>query len=249
MRRFAIAPERVVDGRVTFDALETRHLARVLRLRPGDTVVASDGAGHDYTVRLEAVQPRASGVVVGVAEAAGDSPLAVTLVQGLPKGDKLETIVRAATELGVARVVPAIAARTVVRLAERQAVARLGRWQRVAREAAKQCGRRVVPDVTPPRPLEACLDEARDADLALCLWEGGAPPLGAALAEAKRPRRVVVLVGPEGGLDRREVDAARAHGWHVVGLGARILRTETAGPAIIAILQARWGDLGVAQRE
>jgi len=230
MRRFAIAPERVVDGRVTFDALETRHLARVLRLRPGDTVVASDGAGHDYTVRLETVQPRASGVVVGVAEAAGDSPLAVTLVQGLPKGDKLETIVRAATELGVARVVPAIAARTVVRLAERQAAVRLGRWPRVAREAAKQC-------------------EARDADLALCLWEGGAPPLGAALAEAKRPQRVVVLVGPEGGLDRREVDAARAHGWHVVGLGARILRTETAGPAIIAILQARWGDLGVAQRE
>ena len=249
MRRFAITPERVVDGRVTFDALETRHLARVLRLRPGDTVVASDGAGHDYTVRLEAVQPRASGVVVGVAEGAGDSPLAVTLVQGLPKGDKLETIVRAATELGVARIVPAIAARTVVRLADRQAVARLGRWQRVAREAAKQCGRRMVPDVAPPRPLEACLDEARDADLALCLWEGGAPPLGAALAEAKRPRRVVVLVGPEGGLDRREVDAARAHGWHVVGLGARILRTETAGPAIIAILQSRWGDLGVAQHE
>jgi len=104
----------------------------------------------------------------------------------------------------------------------------------------------MVPDVAPPRPLEACLDEARDADLALCLWEGGAPPLGAVLAEAKRPRRVVVLVGPEGGLDRREVDAARAQGWHVVGLGARILRTETAGPAIIAILQARWGDLGTA---
>jgi len=247
MRRFAIAPERVVDGRVTFDALETRHLARVLRLRPGDTVVASDGAGHDYTVRLEVVQPRASGVVVGVAEAAGDSPLAVTLVQGLPKGDKLETIVRAATELGVARVVPAIAARTVVRLADRQVAVRLGRWQRVAREAAKQCGRRVVPDVAPPRPLEACLDEARDADLALCLWEGG--PRRSARRSRRRSARggVVVLVGPEGGLDRREVDAARARGWHVVGLGARILRTETAGPAIIAILQARWGDLGTRE--
>jgi len=244
MRRFAIAPERVVDGRVTFDAQQTRHLARVLRLRPGDTVVASDGAGHDYTVRLDAVRPRATGAVVGVAEAAGESPLAVTLVQGLPKGDKLETIVRAATELGVARVVPAVAARTVVRLTDGQAAARLARWQRVAREAAKQCGRRVVPDVAPPRPLEACLDEARDADLALCLWEGDAPPLGAALADAKRPRRAVVLVGPEGGLDHREVDAARARGWRVVGLGGRILRTETAGPAVLAILQSRWGDLG-----
>ena len=248
MRRFAIAPERVVEGRVTFDALETRHLARVLRLGPGDTVVASDGAGHDYTVRLESVRPRATGVVVGVAEAAAESPLAVTLVQGLPKGDTLETIVRAATELGVARVIPAVAARTVVRLADRQSAARLARWQRVAREAAKQCGRRVVPEVAPARSLEACLDEAREADLALCLWEGDAPLLAAALTDVERPRRVVVLVGPEGGLERREIDAARARGWRVVGLGARILRTETAGPAMIAILQSRWGDLGVSQQ-
>jgi 16S rRNA (uracil1498-N3)-methyltransferase len=244
MRRFAIAPERVVDGRVTFDALETRHLARVLRLGPGDTVVASDGAGRDYTVRLTAVRPQATGVVVGVADAASESPLAITLVQGVAKGDKLETIVRAATELGVARVVPALTARTIVRLAERQGAARQARWQRVAREAAKQCGRRVVPDVAPPRALEACLDEGREADLALCLWEGDAPSLGAALGDARRPGRVAQLVGPEGGLERREVEAARARGWRIVGLGPRILRTETAGPAMIAILQSRWGDLG-----
>jgi 16S rRNA (uracil1498-N3)-methyltransferase len=246
MRRFAIAPERVVDGRVTFDALETRHLARVLRLGPGDTVVATDGAGHDYTVRLDVVRPRAAGIVVGVADAAAESPLAITLVQGLPKGDKLEAIVRAATELGVTRVVPALAARTVVRLAERQTAARVSRWQRVAREAAKQSRRRVVPEVAPPRPLDACLDLARDVDVALCLWEGETSALGTALAEMAPARRVAVLIGPEGGLERREVDAARARGWRVVGVGARIMRTETAGPAIIAILQSRWGDLGGA---
>jgi 16S rRNA (uracil1498-N3)-methyltransferase len=244
MRRFAIAPERIVDGRVTFDALETRHLARVLRLEAGDTVVATDGAGHDYTVRLDAVRPRASGIVVGVADAAAESPLAVTLVQGVPKSDKLEAIVRAATELGVARIVPALTARSVVRMADRQTGARVARWQRVAREAAKQCGRAVVPEVTPPRELEACLDEARDVDVSLCLWEKPASPLGAALATDARPRRVAVLVGPEGGLEPREVDAARARGWRVVGLGSRILRTETAGPAIIAVLQSHWGDLG-----
>src|SRR5262249_12101591 len=244
MRRFAITPEQIVDGRVTFDALETRHLARVLRLGPGDTVVATDGAGHDYTVRLEAVRPRATGVVVGVADTAGESPLAITLVQGVPKADKLESIVRAATELGVARIVPALTARTVVRLGEREAGARVARWQRVAREAAKQCGRPVVPEVASPRKLEACLDEARAAGLALCLLEGEARPLGGLIAETKAPRRVTLLVGPEGGFERREVAAARARGWHVVGLGARILKTETAGPALIAILQSRWGDLG-----
>ena len=244
MRRFAIAPDRVVDGRVTFDAAETRHLARVLRLGPGDTVVASDGAGHDYTVRLDAVRPRATGVVVGVADGAAESPLAITLVQGVPRGDKLETIVRASTELGVARIVPLLAARTVVRFGERQSLARQARWQRVASEAAKQCGRRRVPEVAAPRALESCLDEARDVDLALCLWEAETMPLAAALAEAALPRRVAVMVGPEGGLERSEVDVARGRGWRVVGLGARILRTETAGPAIIAVLQARWGDLG-----
>ena len=244
MRRFAIGAERIVDGRVTFDARQTRHLARVLRLEAGDTVVATDGAGHDYTVRLDAVRPRASGIVVGVAEAAAESPLAVTLVQGVPKSDKLEAIVRAATELGVARIVPAITARTVVRVADGQGAARGARWQRVAREAAEQCGRAVVPEVTAPRDLEACLDEARDVDVALCLWEKSPSPLGAALATETPLRRVAVLVGPEGGLEPREVDAARARGWHVVGLGSRILRTETAAPALIAVLQSRWGDLG-----
>ena len=244
MRRFTVAPERIADGRVTFDSLETRHLARVLRLGPGDTVVATDGAGHEYTVRLDALRPRATGVVVGVAEAAVESPVSITLVQGVPKADKLETIVRAATELGVTRVVPAVTARTVVRIGDRQAGARVARWQRVAREAAKQCGRAIVPDVAPARALEACLGEARSVDLALCVWEAEARPLAVALAEAERPRRVAVLIGPEGGLERREVDAARAAGWQVVGLGTRILRTETAGPAVIAILQSRFGDWG-----
>ena len=103
-----------------------------------------------------------------------------------------------------------------------------------------------MPDVAPPRPLDACLDEARRAELALCLWEGEPSPLGAVLANTAHPRHVAILIGPEGGLEPREVDTARARGWRVVGLGQRILRTETAAPAIIAILQSHWGDLGTA---
>jgi 16S rRNA (uracil1498-N3)-methyltransferase len=133
MRRFAIDAERIVDGRVTFDALESRHLTRALRLRPGDTVVASDGAGRDYTVRLESVGQRATGTVVGVAPGGRESPLAITLIQGVPKGDRMETIIRAATELGVAGVRPAITARTVVRLSGAAAAGRVERWRRVAR--------------------------------------------------------------------------------------------------------------------
>jgi 16S rRNA (uracil1498-N3)-methyltransferase len=244
MRRFAIAPDRIVDGRVTFDALESRHLTRALRLKPGDTVIASDGAGHDYTVRLDAVGARATGTVLGVSARGVESPLAITLVQGIPKGDKMEAIVRATTELGVVRILPAVTARTVVRLSSAGAAERAERWRRVAREAAKQCGRAVVPDVAVAAPLSTCLDAARDSDLAICLWEGDAPSLARACDAAERPLRAVVLVGPEGGLEADEVDGARRAGWRVASLGARVLRTETAGPAIIAILQSRFGDLG-----
>jgi 16S rRNA (uracil1498-N3)-methyltransferase len=243
MRRFAITPEAIADGRVTFDAQESRHLARVLRLRPGDTIVASDGAGREYTVRLEALGARVTGTVIGAAAVGAESPLAITLVQAVPKGDKMDTIVRACTELGVADVRPALSARTVVRLGASAAVARAARWQRVAREAAKQCGRAVVPTVATPVPLAECLDAARGTDLALCFWEREAPPLVRALA-VTAVRRAAVLIGPEGGLEAAEVDAARRAGWRVVSLGSRVLRTETAGPAVIAILQSRFGDLG-----
>lgn len=246
MRRFTIAPDRIDGDRVVFDREEAHHMTAVLRLAPGDVVVAADGRGRDYTVRIESLEPDVVGTVIGVAETRVESPLAVSLVQGVPKGDRMELIVRAATELGVARVLPAITERTVVRLEPGRWRDRVRRWQRVAKEAAKQCGRAVIPEVEAPRPLAERLDVT--ADLRLCLWEGRAAPLAEVIDGLAPPRSVAVLVGPEGGLARREVDLAGAHGWVVACLGPRILRTETAGPAIMAILQAEWGDLGGGAR-
>jgi 16S rRNA (uracil1498-N3)-methyltransferase len=244
MRRFTLQPEHLAGGRVTFDAGESHHLTRVLRLRVGDTVLATDGRGRDFTVRLESVGETATGAVLAETAGVAPSPLAITLIQGVPKGDKMEAIVRAATELGVACVQPALCARTIVRLEPARWRDRARRWQRVAREAAKQCRRAVIPEVEPPRPLGEWLAGGAPADLALCLWEGEATPLGRLLTTATSPRTAVVVVGPEGGLAPEEVDGARAHGFTLTSLGPRILRTETAGPAIAAILQSRFGDLG-----
>jgi len=243
MRRFTLAPDAIDSGRVAFGAAESRHLARVLRLRAGDTVVVSDGAGRAFTVRLERVGARSRGTIVGEAPRVAESPLAVTIIQGVPKADKMDTIVRVATELGCARVLPALAERTVVRMDAAGWRERARRWQRVAREAATQSRRAVVPDIDTPRPLVDTLGAAATVDLALCAWEGGGEPLARTLDAARAPRTAALLVGPEGGLAGHEVQAARAAGWRVVSLGPRVLRTETAAPALLAILQARFGDL------
>ena len=245
-RRFTIAPERRRDNRVTFDRHESHHLARVLRLKAGDTVVAVDGSGREFTVRLDTVAPEAAGTIVSVGARNTESPFAITLVQALPKGDKLETVIRAATELGVTCVAPALTTRTVVRLDDARAVSRLERWQRVAREAAKQCGRSRLPVIEPPRPLAARIaGPADDRTLRLCLWEEERAPLADALtALAPAPTSAIVIVGPEGGLTPDEVETARRAGWRIAGFGPRLLRTETAGPAVIAALQSRFGDLG-----
>jgi 16S rRNA (uracil1498-N3)-methyltransferase len=258
VRRFTITPEQIAGGRVVFDRGESHHLSRVLRLRSGDTVLAADGAGREYTVRLETVGGQATGTVLALAAREAESPVQITLVQSVPKGDKMESIVRASTELGVAGVVPVLTARAVIRLEPGRWRDRARRWQRVAAEAAKQCGRAVVPTVETPRPLAEVLARDEPADLRLCLWEGATTaarqskalpsrsPLAASLPPTlPRGARIRLLVGPEGGLSQGEVESARVHGWTIVGAGPRILRTETAGPAIIAVLQARFGDLAV----
>lgn len=229
----------------------------MLRLVPGDTVVASDGTGIDYTVRLESLGDTATGTILGSVRGTADAPLDVTLVQGVPKGDKMETIVRAATELGVARIWPVLTARTIVRLEPSRWRDRARRWQRVAREATKQCGRATIPDVALPRPLSevlSALPEGRPGERRLCLWEGDAPSLRSTLDDSRTDPAlslgpVLLLVGPEGGLARSEVDAARARGFLIATLGPRILRTETAGPAVVAVLQFVLGDLGSPARE
>ena len=245
-RRFTIGPESRQDQRVRFDRDESHHLGHVLRLKAGDTVIAVDGSGREFTVRLDTVVPEAFGTIVDVTAREAESPFAVTLVQAVPKGDKLDAVIRAATELGVVRIAPAITARTVVRLDATRLSSRQSRWERVAREAAKQCGRSRLPTIEALRPLTEWIAEpAEDGVVRLCLWEAEAVSLSSVLdALTSRPVGAAVIVGPEGGLAVDEVETARRAGWRIAGFGPRLLRTETAGPAAIAALQSRFGDLG-----
>jgi len=243
MARVRVRAQAIRGDRAIFDAAETRHLVRVLRLRAGDVVHAFDGDGLELTVRLTAVDPRgAAGIVIERFRAGCESPLRLTLVQGVPKGEKMDGILRMATELGVEAIAPLLVARTVVRLDAAGWTARRARWQRVAKESAKQCGRAVVPTVEEPRSLSDWLS-ARSPGLLVCLWEGDRRAVVEALP-AGPVRTAALVIGPEGGLDEGEVDTLREAGAVVGGLGPRILRSETAGPVGLALLQVRYGDLG-----
>ncbi|MBL8604888.1 MAG: 16S rRNA (uracil(1498)-N(3))-methyltransferase [Myxococcales bacterium] len=222
------------------------HLARVLRVKVGAEFELFDGEGW---VALGAVQRvDGGGVTFALVEAPRQGPCAdraaVTWWQGFPKGDKWETVIRQATELGVARVGPVFTERAVVQPRAERAEARLVRWQRVAEEAARQCGRADVPEV-----LEACtLAQALaglGAQAAGALRVVCAPGASRALTEvvsgAAGP--LTVLVGPEGGLSEDELVCCEAAGFVRVSLGPRVWRTETAAPAVLGIVSALMGDL------
>ena len=246
MTRFHLDPGAVQGDRVIFAAAAAHHLGRVLRAAVGDLVQAVAADGALLSVRLTAIAPRrAEGQVVDRARLDTESPLRLTLAQAVPKGDKMEGIVRMTTELGVSRLIPLLTERTVVRLPPDRWAARLARWQRVAREAAQQSGRAAVPEIAPPRELSGWRPDPERDGLLICFWEEepggleGRLPAGPCAA-------ATLIVGPEGGLTAEEVRGLAEAGALVAGLGPRVLRTETAGAVAVALLQSRYGDLGRA---
>lgn len=218
-----------------------QHVRRVLRLRAGDPLTLFNGDGWDYRGRIAALRGAQVDVeLLGRVQARAESPLAVTLVQGIARGERMDLVVQKATELGVARILPVIAERSVVRLDEDRAGRRLAHWHAVATAACEQCGRARLPEIGAPRALAGWLEEPADGSLRVMLSPDAARPL----AQTVRPERgVTLLVGPEGGLADAEREAALRAGFVAHSLGPRVLRTETAAIVALAVLQATAGDL------
>ena len=218
------------------------HLVRVLRLREGDDCVLFNGDGYDYAARVAASSKRETRVEVGQARLVGnESPLRITLLQGIARGEKMDLILQKATELGVARIVPVDAERTEVRLDAARMEKRLAHWRSVVASACEQCGRARLPDVAAPVAVAEAGARSADAALRLTLDPGGEHSLvSLAIGE---DTAIAIAIGPEGGWSPRDREALRGAGFEGLRLGPRILRTETAGLAAIAALQARFGDL------
>ena len=232
-------------GDVTVDGPRFHYLSRVLRLAAGDALEVFDGQGHAFDAKLLDVGETSARLSLGPSRVA-PSARAITVVQGLPKGDKLELVLQKGTELGVAAFAPAACARSVVKLDAKAAASRVTRWQKIVEEAARQCGRADVPRVAEPSPLAAVVAALPEGTAVFVLDEAErAVTLSQAFASLEGARTPVALViGPEGGLDRAEVDALTARGATPVTLGRLVLRTETAALAAVSVLRHLDGELG-----
>jgi 16S rRNA (uracil1498-N3)-methyltransferase len=226
---------------VTLADEAANHVLRVLRLRRGDALVVFDGSGVDYAAVVAGMRRDTVEIEVGAGQAvARESPLQITLLQGVCRGPRMDTVIQKATELGVTTIVPVLTGRTVVRLADERVERKHGHWARVAVAAAEQSGRGVVPTVAAAQSLEAAL-AGLPGGVGRWLLDpegeqlGDRPAVGSPLA---------LLVGPEGGLTEAEREQAAAAGFRRWRLGPRILRTETAPLVALAVLQYLLGDLG-----
>lgn len=249
-RRFFARPENFGrDGAVTLEAEEAQHMRGVLRLKPGDEVFVFDGLGHEYRCRIEMLR-RDNATLAGcerVEPKSPESPLELTLAVALLKGEKFDLVVQKATELGVARIVPVMTKLSDIRLRDsKDAERRTTRWRRIAMEAAKQSGRARVPVIDEPVAFDSLLENSSTGEQDLCLMfaERDGVPVSEALGQSsQRPHGLTALVGSEGGWTNEEIAQARDEGWHIITLGGRILRAETAAITVTALLQHLFGDL------
>jgi len=259
MQRYFVPAEQMGERTVELLGDDARHASAVMRAKPGDRFVACDGRGRDVVARIASIDKNKVSADIDEelpASASAEMPWKVAVAQSLPKGDKLETVIQKGTEAGAAVFLPFLSRRTVVQYDERKEAKKIDRWRKIAKEAAEQSHRSVVPRIEAVVSWKALLARIPEHDLALlCYEEEGRAGKGLreTLAEFRREREsgqateepsVLLVVGPEGGFAEEEAAAAIAAGAVAVGLGKRILRTETAALYALACLAYESGELG-----
>ena len=244
-RVFVEAPV-AVGKRLVVEGSAANHITRVLRLRSGDALTVFDGSGGEFGARLQ--EFRKDSVVVAVEDhrpLERESPLPLTLAQGISRGERMDWVIQKATELGTARIVPLFTKRSVVRLDEKQADRKLQHWRAIAIAACEQCGRNRIPELAAPVDFFDVLPAEASGATRLLLSPTGdlrIEDLGQDVRQGAS-KGITVLIGPEGGLEDVEQEAALAAGFKAVRLGPRVLRTETAAIAALTIIQRYFGDL------
>ncbi len=242
MQRFFVTPDQVGEDKIRIQGSDVNHMKNVLRMRPGEEVMVSDGNNRQYRCRVEDY-PEGEAVLAILEAGLVDTelPSRIYLFQGLPKQEKMELIVQKAVELGVCQVIPVQTRRCVVKLDAKKAAKKVQRWQQIAESAAKQAGRGYIPAVSEVMTFQEALAFSEALDIRLIPYELADGMEGTRkILDGIRPGQSVgIFIGPEGGFEKEEVGRAVEAGALPITLGKRILRTETAGIAVLSILMYR----------
>lgn len=239
MHRFFVEPSQIGEKEIVITGPDVNHIRNVLRMRAGEELLAADGQGSEYRCILRELQESAiRAEICRKLSGSAELPSRITLFQGLPKSDKMDLIIQKCVELGVFRIVPVTTKRTVVKLDAKKEESRRKRWTAVSESAAKQSGRGIIPEISGVQSFREAVEEAGELDVCLIPYEKAENmartreilsgiPAGASIG---------VFIGPEGGFEEEEVREAMEAGARPITLGRRILRTETAGMAVLAML-------------
>lgn len=244
MRRFFIDGQPTPVASIIGD--DARHISRVLRMRPGDKLGIAFSDGHAGDAIIENIRPDEITVRIidGVYDKYSEPPVEVYLAQCLTKSDKMDFIVQKAVELGVAGIFPVVAVHCVVHYDNAKKRARRDRWQKIAAEASKQCGRIAIPQVFDVMSLDDLFRQISADTAVVMLYEAETIHTLRTILQGVQQQKYLILVGPEGGFSAQEVEWAQKNGAYVITLGSRILRTETASLAALSIVMYEHGDLG-----
>lgn len=239
MYHFFVTQQQIGEEIITITGSDVNHIKNVLRMKTGEEVLISNGVDKDYLCRIEALDSEAvTARILSVDEEGTELPVKIYLFQGLPKQEKMELIIQKAVELGAYQVIPVAAKRSVVKLDAKKEEAKVRRWNTIAESAAKQSKRIVIPEVTGVMSVKEALSYASGFDVKLIPYENarGMTATREQVEAVRAGMSIAVFIGPEGGFEEAEVEAASAAGFYPVSLGKRILRTETAGLTMLSIL-------------
>ena len=241
MHHFFINEDQIYGSSAYITGSDVNHIVNVLRMRAGEELLISVDGEWDYLCRIESIEPSRVNLYVLESTNTRELPVKIVLLQGLPKSDKLELIIQKSVELGVSEIVPVITKRVVVKLEDKKKRARAERWNAIAKSAAKQSKRSIIPKVSEPLSFKSALEFAKDFDMKLLPYENaeGIKKTGELLETLTGKRNIVIFIGPEGGFEEREVYEAENFGFEAITLGKRILRCETAGLVLLSNIMIR----------
>ncbi|MCR4718823.1 MAG: 16S rRNA (uracil(1498)-N(3))-methyltransferase [Firmicutes bacterium] len=242
MSRFFIPKENIAENKITVTGEDVLHISKVLRLKKGDFFTCCDGRGFDYYVKIAGIsKTEVVCDIIDKQKSDTEPPIKVTLIQGIPKAAKMDYIIQKNTELGISEIYPCSLNRCISKTEKDK---KTDRWQKIAKEAAQQSGRGIVPIIHNTINLKEAVEILKKSDISFAAYEcEDKNTLKNVLLSKENPKTVAFLIGPEGGFDVSEIEFLKNSGIAVISLGKRILRTETAGEAVLSMIMYEIGDI------